>query len=193
MCSPVWRPLYPCRYPVAGQTGAEIAGFHRSNRAQSEPAGPARRFRYAVPISLSSARSEFGSGLFVARRPPAKPLSEPLSNLSCWLSAGSGSSCYSFCIARVSTRIIGRRRRRPVQFRGEPHRRSGTGPCWCRSAGQAGCLADEKNSVSASAIASGWVSGPACPAPGISCIRALGTRSVTARALAAKSRLVSDP
>ncbi len=60
----------------------------------------------------------------------------------------------------------------------------GTGPCWCRSAGQAGCWADEKNSVRASARASGWVSMTACPAPGISCIRALGTWSARCRAAA---------
>jgi transposase len=87
-------------------------------------------------------------------------------------------------IQALSTRIIGRRRRRPVQVRGGPHRRSGTGACWCRSAGQAGCWAGEKNSVSASASTSGWVSMTACPAPGISCIRALGTWSATCRAAA---------
>lgn len=44
--------------------------------------------------------------------------------------------------------------------------------------GQVGS-ACQKNSVSGSATASGWVSGAACPAPGISWIRALGTWSAT--------------
>ncbi len=52
--------------------------------------------------------------------------------------------------------------------------------------GQAGCWAGAKNSVSASASASGWVRGAACPTPGILCTRALGTWSATCRALAVK-------
>jgi hypothetical protein len=52
--------------------------------------------------------------------------------------------------------------------------------------GQAGCWAGAKNSVSASASTLGWVRGAACPTPGISCIRALGTWSTTCRALAMK-------
>src|SRR5918994_679454 len=62
-----------------------------------------------------------------------------------------------------------------------------------RRAGQAGCWAGTKNSMSASASASGWVSGAACPAPGIACNRALGTWSATYRALEVKKGLVSAP
>jgi arylsulfatase len=61
------------------------------------------------------------------------------------------------------------------------------------SRGQAGCRVDAKHSVSASASTSGWVSGAACPASGISRTRASGTWSATCRALAAKTGLVSDP
>jgi hypothetical protein len=44
--------LYPYSYPVAAQIGWETTGLHRNIRAQSEPAGRSRRFRYAVPHNI---------------------------------------------------------------------------------------------------------------------------------------------
>jgi hypothetical protein len=64
--------LYPRSYPQAGRDPPEPAGAHRSNRTQSEPAGRLPRFRYEVPISPLSARSE-DRGPFVSRRGPGEP------------------------------------------------------------------------------------------------------------------------
>jgi hypothetical protein len=45
--------LYPHSYPRAGGDPPKLAGAHRNNCTQSEPAGCLPRFRYAVPISPS--------------------------------------------------------------------------------------------------------------------------------------------
>ena len=58
--------LYPYSYPQAGRDPPELAGAHRSNRSQPEPAGRLPRFRDAVP-SLICPGSERESGLFRAR------------------------------------------------------------------------------------------------------------------------------
>jgi hypothetical protein len=115
---------YPHSYPQSGRNPPEPAGAHRSNRIQSDPTGGLPRFRYAVPISPSSVRSEFGSGLFVARRPAFGPL--------IWTPiATSGRPCRRFPITPILIALT-----TTLYYSQAPARRtrSSIGPCRARAA-----------------------------------------------------------
>ncbi len=77
---PIPSGLYPYPYPVASRNTLETAGLHRRTRAQPEPTGPARRFRYAVPALVPEPRFTLESRPFRVRgirRTLLVPLRDP--------------------------------------------------------------------------------------------------------------------
>jgi hypothetical protein len=70
--------LYPHSYPQAGRSPPELAGAHRNNRTQPEPAGRLPRFRYAVPPLRRDADSCSNPADFGSVGRTRAPLSAPL-------------------------------------------------------------------------------------------------------------------